>query len=302
VKKLLAFGTSIVVVICVVFVGRASRLDTADEAARGAAMKLYQSLNEEQKKQALRDFKDKDRHTEAFPAVKRPGIPYSMLTAEQKTLIDDVVKGMTSAYGAERCKEIAKETPENSRFLTFFGEPSGKEPFAWRIGMHHLTLIFAEFGTDKANEFGPILLGGNPAKTLWDEEEKLALALYAALTPEETKSLAAATKGANSGSGSSLGKAGMPIKELNEKARKLAVQVLQKRLDVFSVDRRKVIDELIERDGGLEGMRLAVWGDMSKSHRDGGNYHWRIGNNSVICDWQTVGKNHIHMTLRGRKV
>ena len=92
----------------------------------------------------------------------------------------------------------------------------------------------------------------------------------------------------------------MPIKDLNEKARKLAWQLLQKRLDVFSVDRRKVIDDLIERDGGMEGMRLAVWGEISKSHRDGGTYHWRIGNSSVICDWQTAGKNHIHMTLRGR--
>ena len=176
-KKILAFGTSIFLVICVVFVGRASRLDTADEAARGAAMKLYQSLNEEQKKQALRDFKDKDRHTEAFPAVKRPGIPYSMLTARpsKKAMINDVVKGMTSApMEPSGFEEIAKETPDGSRFLTFFGEPSGKTPFAWRIGMHHLTLVYAEFGTDNANEFGPILLGGNPAKTLWDEEEKLA--------------------------------------------------------------------------------------------------------------------------------
>lgn len=279
----------------------AARLATADETARAAVIKLFESLTEEQKKSALKEFADKDRHTEAFPAVNRPGIAYAKLTAEQKAMIDDIVKAMTSEYGYERCVQIPKETPEGQRFLTFFGTPSAKTPFAWRIGMHHLTLIYAEFGGEKSNEFGPILLGGNPVKTMWDEEEKLAMEMYGALTAEEAKTLAAATKGASPGSGGSMGKAGVKISDLNDKARKLAVDLLHKRLDVFSADRRKVIDELIERDGGAANLRLIVWGSIAKSQKEGGTYHWRIGGDSVICDWQTIGKNHVHMTLRGRQ-
>jgi hypothetical protein len=299
-KKFLPICMSLLLIGSVVVLSPAARLATADETARAAAIKLYQSLSDEQKKSAVKDLKDKDRYTEAFPAVNRPGIPYAKLSAEQKGIIDEVVKAMTSEYGYQRCTEIPKETGENQRFLTFFGEPSAKTPFAWRIGMHHLTLIYAEFGGDKSNEFGPILLGGNPAKTLWDAEEKLALELYAALSAEETKNLAAATKGASSGSGGAIGQAGVKIKDLNDKARKLAGELLQKRLDVFSTDRRKVIDDIIQRDGGVDNLRLAVWGAITKPHKDGGNYHWRIGGDSVVCDWQTVGKNHIHMTLRGR--
>ena len=189
---------------------------------------------------------------------------------------------------------------DNLRFLTFFGEPSAMAPFAWRIGMHHLTLIYAEFGADKANEFGPILLGGNPAKTMWDGEEKIALGLYAALTPEELKDITARNKGVTSGSGAAMGKASVRIGDLNEKARKLAGQLLQKRLDVFSIDRRQILEDLLKRDGGVENLRLAIWGSITKLHLDGGSYHWRIGNESIVCDWQTAGKNHIHMTLRGR--
>jgi hypothetical protein len=60
------------------------------------------------------------------------------------------------------------------------------------------------------------------------------------------------------------------------------------------------LEKLIEQTGGVENLRIAVWNEITKSHKDGGNYHWRIGSDAVVCDWQTVGNNHIHMTLRGR--
>jgi hypothetical protein len=69
---------------------------------------------------------------------------------------------------------------------------------------------------------------------------------------------------------------------------------------VFSADRRKVLEMLIENDGGVEGLRIALWGDASKGQIDGGNYSWKIGGPTVLVDWQVAGKNHIHMTVRGR--
>lgn len=272
----------------------------ADDALRASIIKLYQSLSEEQKKLAVLDVKDKDRYSEVFPAAKRPGISYTQLKPEQKALIAEVVKTMTSEYGAQRCLEVMKETPEGARYLTFFGEPSEKKPFAWRIGMHHLTLLFAEFGSDPVNEFGPILLGGNPAKSLWEAEEKIALELHSALTPEELKKIQESAKGVSPGSGGGMGKGGVRIADLNEKARQLATSLFAKRLDIFSADRRKVVDDIVKRDGGPENLRLIIWGNAVKSHLEGGNYHWRIGSDAVVCDWQTVGRNHLHMTLRGR--
>ena len=65
---------------------------------------------------------------------------------QQSCSLNDIVKAMCSEYGAERAATIAKETGDNLRFLTFFGEPSATTPFAWRIGMHHLTLIFDHDG------------------------------------------------------------------------------------------------------------------------------------------------------------
>src|ERR1043166_2409142 len=161
-KKVIAVVFSLSLVSVAVYMGRAVPPLTADEQARDAALKLFQSLNEEQKKLAVKEFSDKDRYTEKFTPGARPGLSVKKLSKEQKAMIDDVVKAMTSEYGAKRCFDVIKQD-EGDRHINFFGEPSADKPFACRIAMHHLTLLYAEFGKDKANEFGPILLGASPA-------------------------------------------------------------------------------------------------------------------------------------------
>jgi hypothetical protein len=297
-KRLLQVACVTALLAAAVVAGQADkRAAPGDEAARAAAVRLFQSLSDEQRQLALKDLADKERYAEQFPPVERPGLPFTKLTAEQKGLVEEAVRAMTSEYGAGRCLEVAKQTPDNRRYLTFFGAPEPGKPFAWRLAQHHLTLIYAEFGTDPVNEFGPVLLGGNPVGTLWDDEEKLALELYASLTPEEAR----AVRGQGSAaSGAAVGTGGSRIGDLGEKPRGLARRLLERRLDVFSADRRKVLDDLIRRDGGVDNLRLVIWGEADRSHRDGGKYHWKIGGATVLCDWQTQGKDHIHMTVRGR--
>jgi hypothetical protein len=295
-KRILKIG-------CVLLIGGAAlvfgqgKKKLGDDVARAAAVKLFESLSDEQRKLAVKEFADKERLVEDFPAGNRPGLPMDKLSDEQKKLVEEAVRSLTSDYGAERCLAVAKQTGEGRRFINFFGSPKPGEPFAWRLCLHHLTLVYAEFGKGKTNEFGPVLLGGNPVNTLWDEEEKLALQLHAALSADEAK--AVQSKG-NAGSGQAIGKGGMRIGDLGEKPRELARKLLRQRLTVFSDDRRKVLEELIKAEGGVDELRVAFWGDASKSHRDGGNYSWKIGGATVLCDWQTAGKNHIHMTVRGK--
>ncbi len=105
----------------------------------------------------------------------------------------------------------------------------------------------------------------------------------------------------NAGAGAAIGTAGMKIGDLGEKAKALAKKLLEQRLAVFSTERRKVLEDLITADGGIEAQRVAIWGDATKGHMDGGNYSWKIGGAVLLCDWQTAGKNHIHMTVRGKK-
>lgn len=298
-KRIVAIAGCVVLITGAVLVSRGVQPATPDEAARAAAVKLFQSLTDDQKKLALKDFTDKDRYAEQFPEVKRNGLPFALMTKEQKAMVDDVIRAMTSEYGAKICLEVAKQTSEKGRYVNFFGEPSADKPFAWRFAGHHLTLIHAEFGKEKAAEFGPILLGGNPVKDLWGAEEKLALELYSTLSADEKKTIHN-TKGVGSASGGAIGKAGARLGDLNEKSRALARKLLEKRLEVFSADRRKVAEAMIAREGGIENLRVAFWNPAEKSHLEGGNYHWRIGGDNFIADWQTAGKNHLHLTVRAR--
>lgn len=296
--KSLLWAGCLVVLACAALLGQAQKEPSPDQAARAIVLKLFQSLNEDQKKLALKEFGDKDRQTEVFPGVARPGVPFSKLTAEQKTLVADAVKSICSEYGASRCLEVAKQDGDGQRFVTFFGEPTAEGPFAWRFAQHHLTLVHVDFSKDTPNEFGPVLLGGNPVKTLWDEEEKILLELHAALSPDDAKLIKG--KG-NSGSGAAIAADAAKIGDLSEKPKALAKKLFEQRLAVFSSDRRKVLDDFVKKEGGVESLRIAVWGDASKSQRDGGSYHWKIGAGAVLADWQTAGKDHIHMTLRARE-
>jgi hypothetical protein len=295
-KRLLQIGALLVLAAAVV-VSRGAKPAAPDEAARAAAVKLFKSLTEPQRKVALKDWSDRERLVEDFPAGNRPGLTMEKMTAGQKALVEELIRATTSEYGASRCLAVAKQTGEGRRFINFFGTPDGGKPFAWRMCQHHLTLVYAEFGKDPVNEFGPVLLGGNPVNHLWDAEEKLALQFQAALSAQESKAVVA--KG-RAGSGGAIGKAGMRIGDLGEKPRALARQLLQQRLAVFSAGRRQPLEDLIRRGQGVDNLRIAFWGNPAKSHREGGSYDWKIGNDSVLCDWQTVGNNHIHMTVRGR--
>jgi hypothetical protein len=298
-KRLLSLGMCAALLAGVVVLGQSGKDKVNnDDVARAAAIKLYKSLTDDQKKLALKDFDDKDRYAEVFPPVERKGVPLKSLSADQKSLIDDIVRAMTSEYGASRCLAVAKQSGDDTRYVNFFGEPNDGQAFAWRLAQHHLTLIYAEFGKDKVNEFGPVLLGGNPVNKLWEEEEKILLDLRAALSDEEVKMVIAKGDGT---SGKAIGTAGIKIGDLGEKPRGLAKKLLEQRLAVFSPERRKVLEDLMAADGGVEGQHLAIWGDATKGHMDGGNYSWKIGGSVILIDWQTAGKNHIHMTVRGKK-
>lgn len=280
------------------YLAQAERAQTPDEAARAAAVKFFGTLAEDQKTAIVRPADDKDRYAEIFPTTKRPGLSFKQLNADQKAQLEQMIRAMTSDYGASRCLDVAKQTGEDGRYVTFYGTPTADGKFAWRVATHHLTLIYAEFGKDQVNEFGPVLLGGNPVKTLWDEEDKILVDLYAALTPEEAKTI----KGKGSaGSGAAIDPSAVKISTLNDKARPLAKKLFAQRVAVFSADRRKIVDGLVDQAGGVDNLQIAIWGEPKKGRAEGGNYSWRIGGPSVVCDWQGLGKEHIHMTFRIRK-
>ncbi len=282
-------GACVALVLCLVVVfSQTGR--TADTPAEKAALKLFNSLTDEQKKAALLPFNAPERYKEQFPAVKRKGLPLSDLKKEQIALLNEAIKAMTSEYGSERLMQLAKQTPAKRRYLTFYGDP-GKGKFAWRLAQHHLTLVYVEFGKKTPDEFGPILLGGNPVRDMWDQEDQLFLKLYASLSKEELKQAKIMNRKTK----------GLQVGKMNEKARELAHALLKKRTEVFAPFYRKNFEIQLKKEGGIDKLYFGVRAkDATKSHHKGGRYYWQYAGERVLCNWQTQGNQHIHTTLKAR--
>ncbi len=279
-KRILLMG--IVFVLFGAALALSQRGPTPDETARAAALKLFQSLTGPQKKEAARDWNDTSRGLIRF-ATEGTGTPISQMSDEQKKLVDDLFRSLLSDFGLKRCLEMGGKGR-----VTFYGNPDAGR-FACRIDKNnHLTLVHIEFGKEPGGEFGPIVLGAKGAgeATIWVEEDKLALEFAAALTADDAKKI--------------KGK-GLLIGELSEKPQLQARKLLEQRLAVFSAVGRKVLDDAIRHDGGVDKLRIVLGGDAGKSIDDGGNYSWSITSASFSCAWQFAGKSHPHMTLKAKR-
>lgn len=118
-----------------------------------------------------------------------------------------------SAHGADRARaimELEKDLRETERYTKFvghvirdhetyafavFGEPGGRDPWAWRAGGHHLTLHFTVVDGDQVAPT-PLFFGCNPSevrhgpnvgKRTLPEEEDRARDLLLSLAPERKR-------------------------------------------------------------------------------------------------------------------
>ena len=96
-------------------------------------------------------------------------------------------------------------------------------------------------------------------------------------------------------------KDGVRIGDLNEKAKPLAVKLFRQRFTSSPPSGSRWWTRSSRRMAAWKTWLIAFWGDASKSQHDGGNYHWKIGNATVLADWQIAGKEHIHMTVRAEQ-
>lgn len=252
-----------------------------EDTNRKIAVQLFDSLKGRQKTQAVKAWEDKNRVVIRF-ATEGTGVPVTELDKQQQEWVEKLSRSLLSDFGLKHCQEMGGKGR-----VTFYGNPSD-ERFTFRIDKNnHLTLTYTDDGKEKGGSFGPIVLGAKGAgeATVWVEEDKLAVEL-AALVKNEAKTL--------------QGK-GLLLEELNEKARKVAGSLLEQRLAVLSPMARRVLDKAIQRDGGVNKVRLRMDGDASKSIDEGGRYSWSLTSPSFACDWKSDGKSHPHMTLTAKR-
>jgi hypothetical protein len=183
-----------------------------------AAVDFLASLNPAQRAVASLPFGDDRRYVwdyRPLESTPRPGLRLINMNAAQQRKALALLDIGLSTRGAYQVRQIidleiplleqeqreGRVTPfvrhPQQYSVTIFGDPTGRLPWAWHVGGHHVALHFAVIDRDRIVSV-PLFFGANPAevrhgplagqRTLADEED-LARALVRSL-PAEQQSVA----------------------------------------------------------------------------------------------------------------
>jgi Protein of unknown function (DUF3500) len=177
-----------------------------------AANEFLASLTPEQKAQATFPFESDakgERVNWHFIPRERKGLPIKVMTEPQRALARSLLKTGLSDDGFKKAEIIqsleailrvmekdttGKRDPEKY-YVSVFGTPGGKGPWAWRWEGHHQSFNYTSVG-DAAPSMTPSFFGSNPGEVREGErkglrvlgtEEDLGRELVKSLTDEQRK-------------------------------------------------------------------------------------------------------------------
>src|SRR5688572_32823141 len=167
-----------------------------------AARAFLQSLDKDQQSRAILPFDDGYRTAWRYTLANRRGLPWKQMSEDQALKAQNLLKSVLSDVGFARTQDVRTIEQILSRiennagrdkdnyFVTFFGQPSATEPWAWRYEGHHISLNFTYQG-NKLVASTPQFFGSNPAEIpdgdrkgmrMLAREEDLGIAFLASLT------------------------------------------------------------------------------------------------------------------------
>ena len=252
-------------------------------------------LDAEQSKACLFPVKDKNRWQMQYTGGKRPGILISKLTEKQRTALDLCLGMVLSKEGLKLAAAVAKQdTPDGlgKYWITCYGDPRGQGNFAFRIAEHHLTVVHLEMAKGKTTEFGPILLGSDPA-IVWQADEKILIDAWKKIADEKVL-----IKGKKGISSKAMPKnEGVLFSSLNAAGQTAIKSVWQHRLRVFTKPIQDRINQLHTARGGWEKSRVAFYNQTpEKICVEGGRWDFKCGLPGMVWDLEN-SRGHIHLSL-----
>jgi hypothetical protein len=292
-------------------------------AMAGAARAFLEGLSSPQRARAALPFEGEERFNWHYVPQERQGLPFKQMDAAQRerahaflrvglshagylkatTIIslEDVLRVLEEGHGPVRDPELY--------YLTFFGEPSERETWGWRVEGHHLSLNFTVVG-GRLIASTPQFLGANPAevkegprqglRTL-PAEEDLARELLKSLDPTHRAEaviataaprdiITAASRKAEIGAPQGLAVArmarpqrGLLLALVDEYARAMPEAVARERL-------RRL------REAGVEKIHFAWAGGPER----GQPHYYRLQGPTFLVEYDNTqnNANHIHTVWR----
>jgi len=275
-----------------------SRSSTAETAAQ----KLYETLSPAQRSQICLPFNHPSRtKISANWAVTKPAIHEDFYTVEQRGLIAEVFKGVTSAEGHERFQsQMEFDDGGFDRYhVALFGDPQA-EKFEWMLTGRHTT-IRADGNSSAGSAFGgPVVYGHGDEdvkSNIFYYQTQQANQVFKALdnaqaakalvknAPGETQVVLQGTRGTFGG---------ISLQELSQDQRDLVAGVIKTLLNPYREEDVQEAMESLEQGGGVAGLHMAFYrqGDLNN---DGEWDIWRIEGPSFVCHFR--GAPHVHAYL-----
>jgi len=270
--------------------------------AETTAQKLYETLSPAQRSQICLPFNHASRtKISANWAVTKPAIHEDFFTVEQRGLIADVFKGVTSEEGHERfLQQMEFDDGGFDRYhVALFGTPQDNQ-FEWMLTGRHTT-IRADGNCVAGMAFGgPVVYGhgDEDAKSnIFYYQTQQANAVFKALNKDQAAQALVNTAPGETrvelqGNSGKFG--GVLVKDLATDQQELVASVIKTLLNPYREEDVREAMECLEQGGGVSALHMAFYkqGDLGN---DGEWDIWRIEGPSFVCHFR--GAPHVHAYL-----
>jgi len=278
---------------------RAWGAPAVDSPAEQRVAQLYQSLSAAQKTQIALPF-DHDLRTRisANWHVTKPKLGDDFYTPDQRQLVQDIVRGVTSPEGFELLEKQTEfdDGGWDGYSIALFGTP-GSGQFEWELTGRHLTLRADGNSVPKAAFGGPLVYGHgeeSPKKNLFYPQTVKVNQLLAALDPAQA-AMATLDKAPAESAVALRGRdgqfAGLPVAKLSADQRQLVEQTLRFLLAPYRQADVDEVFEVLRANGGVESLHLAFYreGDLLEDRQWD---MWRVEGPGFV--WHFRGAPHVH--------
>jgi hypothetical protein len=155
---------------------RLSRAHTPAQEMSEAAVNFLAALTPEQRAKAVYEMKSDERLNWDFVPRTRAGLPLKEMTAAQRALAHALLssglsqRGYAKAVTIMSLDQILHDLENNNPvrnpelyYVTLFGDPAGRRPWAWRVEGHHLSVNMTVVADGQITS-SPTFFGSNPGE------------------------------------------------------------------------------------------------------------------------------------------
>jgi len=271
-----------------------------DSAAETAVTEFYATLSDQQKAEICFGFNHELRkRINANWNITKPEIGDSFYSDRQRTLIDQIVRGITSEDGYKVLKhQMADDSGSiNSYSVAIFGKP-GQGDFEFELTGRHLTLRADGNSVENAAFGGPIVYGhgiDEAKENLFYNQTLQTNKVFQALDAGQAKKALVNTRIPREtavqlqGEGGTF--AGISVGELSDDQKQLVTETLSYLVGPYREEDRKEVMDIVQQGGGIDALHMAFY---QKADLDSDRIWdvWRVEGPTFV--WHFRGAPHVH--------